>query len=158
MPRFKPLHGILLVLLFLGAFIGAEMALEGRIGRAGFTRVGPDRDGQVRLDLADLKPGQVRFYRFLNPGNQEVRFFVGRDGAGTIQVAFDASENHFKLGRGFRQDGDWMVDNKCETSVRLAEVNGGGGGCHPIPLAHHVDGTTLRIAESEILSGWRLFH
>jgi len=28
---------------------------------------------------------QVRFYRFLNRGNQEVRFFVGRDAQGTVQ-------------------------------------------------------------------------
>jgi uncharacterized membrane protein len=158
MPRFKPLYGVALVLLFVGAVVAAELAFEGRLGQASLRRVSPGADGWVRIGIGDLKPRDVRFYRFLNAGNQEVRFFVGREPEGVVQVAFDASENHYKLGRGFRHDGEWMVDNKCETSVRLAEVNDGGGGCRPIPIPHRIEGSTLSIAESEILSGWRLFH
>jgi uncharacterized membrane protein len=158
MPRFRPVYGIVLVLLFVSTVIAAEYVWEGHLGRAGYRRVGPDPAGRVLVDIASLKPRQVDYYRFLNSGNQEVKFFVGRDGEGVLHVAFDASETHHKLGRGFRHDGDWLVDNKCETAVRLAEVNNGGGGCRPVPLAHRVQGSTLLIAESDILAGWRLFH
>ena len=157
MRRFKPSHGVFLVLIFVSAILVAELALEGRLGGPGFERVAPDPNGVVRVSLAGLEPGTVRFYRFLNTGNQEVKFFVGRDVEGQLQVAFDASENHSKLGRGFRQEGEWVVDNKCDRAIRLTEVNAGGGGCKPVPLKHRIDGEELLVAETDVLAGWRLF-
>jgi uncharacterized membrane protein len=157
MRRFKPVHGVLIVLLVLGAIWGAEVALEGRLNPSGFQTVTPDRGGAVRVDLASLKPQEVRFYRFLNSGNQEVRFFVGRDGAGELQVAFDADEQCAKSKRGFRHEGEWMVCNKCDKAFRLVSVNSGGQGCEPIPLHHRVEGHELVLAQDDVLQGWRLF-
>lgn len=146
-----------MVLLFVGIVLVADMALEGRLGGSEFELVRPESDGQVKISLSDLQPQDVRFYRFLNAGNQEVRFFVGRDAAGTVQVAFDANADCAKLKRGFRHDGEWMVCRKCDKSFRLADVNAGGGGCKPVPLGHHVQGDKLLIAESDVLKGWSLF-
>jgi uncharacterized membrane protein len=157
MRRFKPIHGLLVVLLFVGAVVVADMAYEGRLGGSGYSVIRPDRSGMVSVDLDRLKPLDVRFYRFLNAGNQEVRFFVGRDAAGTVQVAFDANEQCAKLKRGYRHDGEWVICNKCDKSFRLAEVNAGGGGCKPIPLEHRVEGDRLLIAENDVLKGWSLF-
>jgi uncharacterized membrane protein len=156
MNRFKPIHGFFVVLLFVGAVLVADMALDGRFGGSDFERVRPAA-GQVKIGLADLKPQEVRFYRFLNSGNQEVRFFVGRDATGTVQVAFDANETCAKLKRGYRHQGEWVICKKCEKSFRLAEVNAGGGGCKPVPLEHRVQGDQLLIAESDVLKGWGLF-
>jgi uncharacterized membrane protein len=157
MRRFKPIHGILIVLLVLGVVWGAEVALEGRLNPKGFKQVMPGRDGQVRISLADLQPQDVRFYRFLNTGNQEVRFFVGRDGAGQVQVAFDANEQCAKSKRGFRHEGEWMVCNKCDKAFRLAETNSHGEGCTPIPVRFRENGQELVLAEADVLQGWRLF-
>lgn len=157
MARFKPIHGILVVLLFMGTILVADYALEGRLGQAGYERVAPERDGTVTIELAGLEPRQVRFYRFLNTGNQEVKFFVGRDEAGHVQVAFDANEACAKTKRGYRHEGEWLVCNKCDKSFRLSEVNAGGGGCKPVPLAHRLQGSELLLAETDILQGWRLF-
>ena len=157
MRRFRPVHAMALVALFVAAIVAADLALEGGFGRAGYQRVRPDDAGQVVLDVSDLEPGAVRFYRFLNYGNQEVRFLVGRDRDGELQVGFDASETHSKLGRGFRHEGDWLVDNKCDSAVRLESVNEGGRGCRPVPLKHTVDGDRLVLTEADILRGWRYF-
>ncbi len=156
MLRFRPVHGVVIVLLFIAAVLGAKMLLENG-GGASYELVRPER-GAVTLDLAGLGNQQVRFYRFLNAGNQEVRFFVGRDAQGTVQVAYDADEVCAKYNRGFRHEGEWLVCNKCDKSFRLTETNAGGGGCKPVPLAHRVDGDRLTIAEADILQGWRLFH
>jgi uncharacterized membrane protein len=154
MTRFKPIHGLLLVPLFVvGLFL-----LAGGLGSSQHERVSPDRNGEVHIDVADLPRSEVRFYRFLNRGNQEVKFLVGRDETGTVQVGFDASETHARVGRGFRHDGDWVVDAKCDTASRLSEVNQGGGGCRPVPLEHHLEGQQLVLRESDILKGWRLFN
>jgi len=155
MRKFRPAHGIALVVLLLVAFLGLE-ALLGRHGRQ-FQRVSPDPSGQVVIPVGDLSPLEVRFFRFLNSGNQEVKFFVGRDASGRIQAAFDASESDFKRRRGFRAEGAWVVNNKCDTATRLEEVNDGRGGCAPVPLKHRVDGDRLVLAESDILEGWRYF-
>ncbi|HVR95364.1 MAG TPA: hypothetical protein VMW27_02035, partial [Thermoanaerobaculia bacterium] len=68
MRRFKPVHGVFLVLVFLGAILAAELALDGRLGSR-YERISPGADGLVRIGLAGLQPQQVRFYRFLNAGN-----------------------------------------------------------------------------------------
>lgn len=156
MRRFKPIHGVFLVLLFVAAVLTADYVFDSRQG-GDTERVAPGRDGKVRVSLEGLEPQQVRFYQFLNSGNQEVRFFVGRDPGGHLQVAFDANEACAKTKRGYRHEGEWLVCNKCDKSFRLAEVNAGGGGCNPVPLAHAVEGEELVIAEADILGGWRLF-
>lgn len=147
----------MIVLAVLGVVWGAQAALESRFNPSGFKKVMPGRDGIVRIGIGDLKPREVRFYQFINTGNQEVRFLVGRDGEGVVQVGFDAGETHGRAGRGFRHEGDWLVDNKCDTASRLAEVNGNKGGCRPVPLKHRIEGDQLVLAENDILQGWRLF-
>ena len=156
MKRFTPLYGILVVLLFVGAVVSANYAINGGLGRSGYERVAPV-DGMVRIDVGSIEAKEVRFFRFLNTGNQEVKFFVGRDGDGSVQVAFDASETDYKRKRGFRHEGDWMVNNKCDTASRLTEVNDGGGGCRPVPLEHRLEGQVLILTEANILAGWRYF-
>jgi len=152
--RFKPIHGILVVPLF----VGGVFLLAGGFGLGKHQRVAPDENGVVRIDVSGLEPSQVRFYRFLNRGNQEVKFLVGRDRQGVVQVGFDASESHARVGRGFRAEGDWVVDNKCDTASHLEEVNRGGGGCRPVPLEHRVSGQQVVLQEQDILRGWRLFN
>lgn len=152
--RFKPIHGILVVPIF----VVAVFLLAGGFGLRQHTLVMPDADGVVRIDVSDLGREQVRFYRFLNRGNQEVKFLIARDRNGVVQVGFDASETHAKVGRGFRVEGDWVIDNKCDTASRLDEINQGGGGCRPVPLVHQVVGQQVVLQESDILKGWRLFN
>lgn len=157
MRRFTPVLGFVIVILFMSLFWLSQSLLRDRLNPSGFLPVRPDESGQVRIAVGELAPAEVRFYRFLNPGNQEVRFFVGRDPEGRIQVAFDASESHARLGRGFRHEGEWVVDNKCDSVFRLSVVNDGGGGCKPVPLRHRLVGEQLVLAEADILAGWRLF-
>ncbi|MEM9555059.1 MAG: Fe-S-containing protein [Acidobacteriota bacterium] len=156
MRRFKPAYGVALLALFMTAVLAAEMVLTGSGGRD-FQRVAPDREGRVVLEVTDLEPNDVQFYRFLNAGNQEVKFFVGRDEDGVIQVAFDAAENDYRRKRGFRSEDGWVVNNKCDTAGRLSEVNAGGGGCRPVPLQHRLESGRLVLEERDILSGWRYF-
>lgn len=155
MKRFRPVHAVALVTLVLASVIGAERWITG--GRGRFERVGPDARGEVRLELGGFRPGEIRFYRFLNPGNQEVRFFAGRDPAGAPLAAFDASDNDYKMNRGFEAQDGWIVNNKCSTSFRLAEVNAHPSGCAPVPLEFRLEGETMVLAENAVLEGWRYF-
>lgn len=156
MRRFRPWHGLVLVIAFIVLFLYADRVLDGN--DSGYQRVKPEAQSrQVRVPVADLPPGDVRFYRFLNEGNQEVKFFIGRDGAGEVQVGFDANEICFKRKRGYRHDGEWLVCRVCDKSFRVSEVNDGGGGCKPVPLEHRVEGEQVVLAEADVLAGWRYF-
>ncbi len=155
--RIRPVHGLLLVLLAFGALYGADWLFEGGLRQSNFERVMPGPGGQVAIDVSALQNGDVKFYRFLNTSNQEVKFFIGRDVQGVVQVGFDASEVCAKRKRGFKHDGEWMTCRTCDKAFRLAETNANPGGCAPVALPHRVEGTQLLIAESDILTGWRLF-
>lgn len=157
MKTLKPIHAAVLVVIISSVVLVTDYALEGGFSRADYERVGPDDQGLVTIDVSDLANGTVRFFRFLNYGNQEVLFFVGRDQHGTVQVAFDANEICYKLKRGYRHQEEWVVCNKCDKAFRLAEVNDGDGGCKPVPLPHRLRGDQLILVEADILTGWRFF-
>lgn len=156
--RVKPIHGVLLVLAFAGVLWTADYALDGGFGHSGYTKVSPDRSGLVQIDLSELPRDAVQFYRFINDGNQEVFFLVGRDEFGKVHVGFDASETHHKTHRGFSFQDGWLVDNKCDSSSRLSSLDDAQrGGCKPVPMKHRLEGDTLVITEDNALAGWRLF-
>lgn len=157
MARIRPLHAAAGVLLFGAVVLAADYAIDRGFRQPGYQRISPDDNGQVVLDVADLAAGDVRFYRFLNTGNQEVKFFVGRDPQGGVLAAFDANAICYKTKRGYRHEGDWVACNKCDKAFELAEINAGGGGCKPVPLTHTLAGDRLVLAESSILEGWRYF-
>ena len=157
MAKLRPTHAAFGVLLFGVFIVAADYGIDRGFRSAGYKRVSPDSNGQVILDVADLSSGAMRFYRFLNAGNQEVKFFVGRDRTGVIQAAFDANQICYKTQRGYRHEGDWVTCNKCDKSFRVTGVNEGGGGCKPVPLAHTVAGDKVVLAENDILTGWRYF-
>ena len=157
MRRFRPVHGVAVVAIVMAIFLLANHALQGGFDSQGFERVAPGPDETVRIDVSDLEAGEAKFYRFLNAGNQEVKFFVGRDRTGEIHAAFDANEICFKRKRGYSFDNGWFTCRVCDKSFALADVNEGQGGCEPVPVKHRVEGDELIIAETAMLEGWRYF-
>lgn len=155
MRRFRPLHAVILVGAFLVAVLGADRLLSGNANR--YARVRPDAQGVVRIPVGDLAPNDARFFRFINSGNQEVRFLVGRDDRGELLAAFDASENDFKMNRGFRVLDGWVSNNKCDSSFRLGDVMSHPSGCAPVPVNFREEGGDVVLAESDLLTGWRYF-
>jgi len=154
MKRFRPIHALIVLAVVLGGGLVLDRAFGGG-GR--FQLVRPDSQGGVDVDLGGFATNEVRFFRFLNSGNQEIRFLVGKDVSGGAQVAFDASENDFKMNRGFRAQDGWVVSNKCDSSFHLAEINSQPSACAPIPLKFRQDGSRIRIDERDLLEGWRYF-
>ena len=154
--KLRPAHAAVLIVLFAATVLLADYALDGGFDR-GYALVQPNNRGEVILDVADLAASDVRFYRFLNAGNQEVKFFVGRDPEGRVHVAFDANDICYKTGRGYSHEDDWVTCNKCDKAFRLSSINDAGGGCSPVPVKHQLNGDQLVLAETNILAGWRYF-
>ncbi|MCP3995770.1 MAG: DUF2318 domain-containing protein [bacterium] len=157
MSKLNTRSAIAIVVGFAGLFLGVQLASDAWLKRPNFERIRPDDAGEVRIDVSGLDRLQVQFYRFLNAGNQEVQFLVGRDSEGVVQVGFNANPQHYKTRRGFSYQDGWIVDNKCETTTRLSAINKGGRGCKPAALKHRVVGDELVLREADILEGWRYF-
>ncbi len=156
MAKVRPIHAMIGILFIASMVVVADYALDGGF-RGEFQRVSPDKNGQVVLEISDLESGDARFYRFLNYGNQEIKFFVARDLHGKIHTAFDANDICYKTKRGYRHQGEWVVCNKCDKAFEVVEISDGGGGCKPNPFPHQVQGDKLVLDERDILTGWRYF-
>ncbi len=157
MTKIRPAYALIAIGVFMALVLAADQYARGRRSYSAYQRVGLAADGVVRIDVGDLERLEVRFYRFLNTANQEVRFLVGRDREGIVQVGFDANDSHYKTGRGFSYQDGWITDNKCDTTTRLSAINQGGRGCKPAAVKHRVEGDQLIVTEVDMLAGWRYF-
>lgn len=112
---------------------------------------------EIRIPLNDVSDGQAKFYEMALNGNRTTRFFVVKTSDGVYRAALDACEVCFTGRKGYHQEGDEMVCNKCGRHFRANTVNNGTTGCHPFSLTRTVDGQSLVLKTSELQSGSRYF-
>ncbi len=96
------------------------------------------------------------FYEY-NTSGTTIRFFVVRDGSGTVRTAFDECPNCYGKHLGFRQEGDKMVENCCNMSFPIASIGPGVPGCRPEYLPSTVEGGRVLIAKRDLMAGTYLF-
>ncbi len=106
----------------------------------------------VRIPLKALDSGNALFLSLETDGRQ-MHFFALKSRDGAYRAALDACDVCFRSNRGYRQEGDLMVCNKCGQafpSDRIGEVK---GGCNPHPLARGIEGQHLVIKRTDIVAG-----
>jgi len=110
----------------------------------------------VRIPLKALDSGKALFLQ-AEMGGRPLYYFALKSSDGAYRAAFDACDVCFRTNRGYRQEGDLMVCNKCGQafpSVRIGEIK---GGCNPHPLARKVEGQSLVIQKGDIAAGKNYF-
>lgn len=107
----------------------------------------------VALPAATFADGAARFYRYTTAAGREVRFFVMKSSDGVIRAAFDACDTCYREKRGYHQEGDVMVCNKCGRSFRSVDINVLQGGCNPAPLERAVVGDQVVLKAASIAQG-----
>lgn len=106
----------------------------------------------VRIPLKSLDSGKALFLSLEADGRQ-MHYFALKSRDGAYRAALDACDVCFQSNRGYRQEGDLMVCNKCGQafpSDRIGEVK---GGCNPHPLARGIEGQHLVIKRTDIVAG-----
>ena len=140
----------------------AVVALAGAgVAQAGFWSFGKyasvaDEGGTVSIPMNEIDDGQAHYYSF-DAGSRTIKFFVLQSSDGVVRAAFDACDVCWRSGKGYEQDGEFMVCGNCGQRFAGARINVEKGGCNPAPLHRTVDGDTLRISRADILSGARYF-
>ena len=111
----------------------------------------------VTFPAAMFADGKARHFEHRN-GRHTIRFFVLKSSDGIIRAAFDACDVCWPAGKGYYQDGDYMVCRNCGRRFASVLVNEVKGGCNPAPLKRSIDGDQLVIQVKDILEGRQYFN
>jgi uncharacterized membrane protein len=135
-------------LAYLGVFSGLFEKSPAEIAKAAGVVETADA---VKIPLKALDSGQA-FFLSLESDGRQLYYFALKSRDGVYRAALDACDVCYRTNRGYRQEGDLMVCNKCRQSFpsnRIGEIK---GGCNPHPLARGIEGQDLVIRKADILA------
>ena len=112
--------------------------------------------GEVAIPLSELS-GKARFYEYAAASGKTVRFFAMKSSDGVYRAAVDSCDVCFAAKKGYHQEGDDMVCNKCGNRFHSTQVNEVRGGCNPVGLDRAVSGDKLVIKASDLDAGASYF-
>ena len=114
-------------------------------------------EGFVNISLSGGS-SKAKWYEYDFNG-KKIRFFVVKASDGRIKTAFDACDVCYRYGKGYRQEGDYMVCNNCGNRypiTGLGTENKNPGGCWPGYLPSVVEGDNILIKKSDLENNrWR---
>ncbi len=94
-------------------------------------------------------------YRY---GNMTIKYFILKSSDGVIRAAFDACDVCWPAGKGYYQDGDYMVCRNCGRRFASKLVNVVQGGCNPAPLRRKIVEGRVVITIQDIINGAGYFN
>lgn len=106
--------------------------------------------GEVRIPLASINDGKAHHYQVQADGGTMVRFFVIKSKDGIYRAAVDACDVCYQEGKGYHQEGDFMVCENCDMKFASSRINEVKGGCNPAPLERVVTGDQLVLSLKDI--------
>ncbi|MBW2609818.1 MAG: DUF2318 domain-containing protein [Deltaproteobacteria bacterium] len=112
----------------------------------------------VTRPAALFNDGKARHFEFEADDGVLIKYFVLKSSDGVIRAAFDACDVCWPSGKGYYQDGDYMVCRNCGRRFASVKVNEVKGGCNPAPLYRKVEGGDLVIQVADILEGRQYFN
>jgi len=111
---------------------------------------------QVSFPASLFEDGQARHFEHVT-GNFAVKYFILKSSDGIIRAAFDACDVCWPAGKGYYQEGDYMVCRNCGRRFASIRVNEVKGGCNPAPLNRKVENGKVIIEVKDILEGIQYF-
>ena len=104
-----------------------------------------------------FEDGKARHFEHID-GNFTIKFFILKSSDGIIRAAFDACDVCWPAGKGYYQEGDYMVCRNCGRRFASVLVNEVKGGCNPAPLKRTLQDGKLIIQVKDILEGKQYFN
>jgi uncharacterized membrane protein len=136
-----------MVVGFLLLFVFACSSSEGNaVGSGELQPVGE----QLQIPLAKVSDGKAHHYQVKADDGTLVTFFVLKSSDGVVRAAIDACDVCYKAGKGYYQEGNFMVCENCGQKFASSRINEVKGGCNPAPLNRVVKGDKLVIEMKDI--------
>ena len=107
-------------------------------------------NGVLQIPVADISDGKATHFKVKADDGTMVTFFTIKSRDGVIRAAIDACDVCYKAGKGYYQEGDFMVCVNCGQKFASNRINVIKGGCNPAPLNRTIKGATLVIAMKDI--------
>lgn len=107
-------------------------------------------NGEVRVPLAVIDDGKAHHYQVKADDGTLVTFFLIKSNDGVYRAAIDACDVCYKEGKGYHQEGDFMVCENCGQKFAANRINEVKGGCNPAPLERVISGDQLVISLKDI--------
>lgn len=112
---------------------------------------------EVSFPLQAFADGKAQYFQYPVSDGLTVRFFILKSSDGIVRAAYDACDVCWREGKGYYQDGDFMVCRNCGQRFASIKVNEIKGGCNPAPLNRKVVGDKLVIKIADIVQGSQYF-
>lgn len=144
----------ILIIFFCLALLIAVFLTRG----FGFFQSGQiDSEDFIQIPLSEVID-QAKWYEYDLDG-KEIKFFTVKTEDGNIKTAFDACDVCYYSGKGYRQEGDYMVCNNCGNKYPISGLgteNKTPGGCWPGYLPNTVEGDSVVIKIKDLADNtWR---
>ena len=104
-----------------------------------------------------FEDGKARHFEHTD-GDLHIRYFVIKSSDGVIRAAYDACDVCWPAGKGYYQEGDFMVCRNCGRRFASVLVNEVQGGCNPAPLNRQVVDGKVVIQVADISAGRQYFN
>ena len=112
---------------------------------------------QISLPASLFEDGKARHFQHV-AGELNIKYFVLKSSDGIIRAAFDACDVCWPAGKGYYQEGDYMVCRNCGRKFASVLVNEVKGGCNPAPLNRKFENGKVVIEVKDILDGRQYFN
>ena len=112
---------------------------------------------EVSFPVQAFADGQAKYFQYPAGNGITIRFFILKSSDGVVRAAYDACDVCWREGKGYYQDGDFMVCRNCGQRFASVKVNEIKGGCNPAPLDRTVVGDKLILKIADILQGTQYF-
>ncbi|UCF88348.1 MAG: DUF2318 domain-containing protein [bacterium] len=146
-----------LIFTLLVAFVLAGGALyflggEKEAGPVAATAAAPQGNvTEFVYNASDFADGKAKYYSYRSPQGLNIRYFLLKSSDGVIRAAFDSCDTCWSAGKGYRQEGDFMVCNNCGLRFASVKINEVKGGCNPAPLSRTAQGDKIIVKVKDII-------
>ena len=160
--RFKPIETTVAIVIFLGLAtvayaVWSKNGKPSAFNETSYEKAQVIENDQIIHPVHLFDDGKARHFEFRTQG-KTIRYFVIKSADGVIRAAFDACDVCWRAGKGYAQEGDFMVCGNCGRRFASNLVNEVQGGCNPAPLSRRVQGDKLIIKMDDISQGQSYFN
>jgi len=107
-------------------------------------------NGVITIPTKTISDGKAHYFEVKSDNGIDVQFFTLKSKDGVIRAAIDACDVCYKSGKGYIQEGDFMVCTNCGRRFASDKINEVKGGCNPAPLNRKIEGENLMISMADI--------
>ncbi len=107
-------------------------------------------NGELLIPMSSINDGEAHHFSVKAGNGIMVDFFTLKSKDGVIRAAMDACDVCYRAGKGYKQDGEFMVCQNCGQKFASHRINEIKGGCNPAPLNRKIVGDKLVITMTDI--------